>query len=132
MFNFKKFICMHDNTLKFDFFITSKNLILLISTITCFLISSICYGQISQKNQNKIIYSFFAETGETEDSFTISGRNFPVKVGSVGLKANFQPYENFYLYSSRLIFTKTNSKCFGQCKWVCVSQYWTGASGNTV
>ncbi len=90
---------MFDNPLKYDCMITPRNPFLFLSIILWILISNICYGQISQKNQNKIAYSFFAETGETEDSFTIAGRNFPVKVGSVGLKAKIQPYENFNLYS---------------------------------
>ncbi len=90
---------MYDSSLKCYYLIILRKPFLFYSIILWFLISSICYGQIAQKNQNKITYSFFTETGETEDSFTISGRNFPVKVGSVGLKANFQPYENFYLYS---------------------------------
>ena len=90
---------MYYGILIYYYLIILKNTFLFFLIILCFLISSICYGQISQKKQNKINYSFFAETGETEDSFTIAGRNFPVKVGSVGLKANFQPYESFYLYS---------------------------------
>ena len=55
-------------------------------------------GQSLVKN-NKITFSFFGETGETEDSFTIAGRNFPVKVGSLGLKATYQPSEGLSIYS---------------------------------
>ena len=43
-------------------------------------------------------FSFFTETGETEDS-TIAGRNFPVKVGSVGLKARLKSNERLNFYS---------------------------------
>ena len=99
MLNFERFIYMYYSTLKNNYLITLRNPFLFFLKIFCFLISSVCYAQVSQINQNKITYSFFAETGETEDSFTIAGRNFPVKVGSVGLKANFQPHKNFYLYS---------------------------------
>lgn len=48
---------------------------------------------------NKISYSFFGETGETESSFTIAGRNFPVKVGSVGLKATITPIRSVEIYT---------------------------------
>ncbi len=44
-------------------------------------------------------YSFFGETGETETVFKIGGRNFPVKVGSVGLKASVNPNQNVELYT---------------------------------
>lgn len=43
-------------------------------------------------------YSFFGETGETESVFTIGGRSFPVKVGSVGLKGTVHPQHNVSLY----------------------------------
>ena len=48
---------------------------------------------------NKLSFTIFTETGETEDSFTIAGRNFPVKVGSVGLKASLKPNERLNFYS---------------------------------
>ena len=51
------------------------------------------------KVNNTISYSFFGETGETESVFTIAGRNFPVKVGSVGLKAALMPNENIEFYN---------------------------------
>jgi hypothetical protein len=51
------------------------------------------YEQISSIN-----YSFFGETGETESAFTIAGRNFPVRVGSVGLKALYKPQRNLSIY----------------------------------
>ena len=59
------------------------------------------YGipQIISKNQKNLTYSFFGETGETESAFTISGRNFPVRVGSVGIKALYQPSNNLFFYS---------------------------------
>jgi hypothetical protein len=47
---------------------------------------------------NDVSYSFFAEGGETESVFIIDGRNFPVKVGSVGIKANIEPAKNTNLY----------------------------------
>ena len=90
---------MNYRIFKFDYLINLKNSISFLSIIILILISSFCNGQVIQENQNKITYSFFGETGETEDSFTIAGRNFPVKVGSVGLKANFQPSQNFNVYS---------------------------------
>ena len=37
---------------------------------------------------NRVTYSLFAEGGETESVFIIDGRNFPVKIGSVGVKAS--------------------------------------------
>ena len=53
----------------------------------------------SGKANNTVSYSFFGETGETESVFTIAGRNFPIKVGSVGLKASLTPQENIEFYS---------------------------------
>ena len=43
-------------------------------------------------------YSMFAEGGETESVFVIDGRSFPVKVGSVGLKAWLNQGENSEIY----------------------------------
>ena len=37
---------------------------------------------------NRLDYSFFIESGETESVFVIDGRNFPVKIGATGLKVN--------------------------------------------
>ena len=89
---------MHFSKLKFNNLTTTKNLFFLILfTVFLFPISTISLGQNSDKN--KLTYSFFGETGETEDSFTIAGRNFPVKVGSVGLKATYHPTENINFYS---------------------------------
>ena len=34
-----------------------------------------------------------------KDSFTIAGRNFPVKVGSVGLKVKLSTSKNYNIYS---------------------------------
>ena len=48
---------------------------------------------------NPIPFSFFGETGETETVFKIAGRAFPIKVGSVGLKATFNPNKNAKIYS---------------------------------
>jgi hypothetical protein len=46
----------------------------------------------------EVSYSFFADGGETESVFIIDGRNFPVQIGSVGLKASFLPSESTELY----------------------------------
>ena len=43
-------------------------------------------------------YSFFAEGGETESVFVIDGRNFPVKIGSVGLKASIAQSSDSVVY----------------------------------
>jgi hypothetical protein len=53
-------------------------------------ISAVCASEVS--------YSFFAEGGQTESVFVIDGRNFPVKIGSAGLKATMSPSNNFDLY----------------------------------
>ena len=58
--------------------------------------STISFSELSGNN---IKYSLFAETGETESVFTIGGRNFPIKVGSIGLKALYQPSKNLDLYA---------------------------------
>ncbi len=73
----------------------TKSLIYLITFFSPFVI----YSETTITNKNSVNYSFFAETGETEDAFTISGRNFPVKVGSVGLKAIFNPNKDFTFYT---------------------------------
>ena len=62
------------------------------------LVSSSSQAETSPK-YNKIIYSFFTETGETESDFTIAGRNFPVKVGSVGIKATYNPTNSITFYT---------------------------------
>ncbi len=90
---------MYNLTVKSNKLKNVKVLLLFFITATFILVSKISYGQNTEKNQTKITYSLFGETGETEDSFTIAGRNFPVKVGSVGLKANFQISERFNVYS---------------------------------
>ena len=79
-------------------FIKPKNYFLAFVTFLLFVIlPSKNYAEI--KDINSINYSFFAETGETESDFTISGRNFPVKVGSVGLKVNYQSNNLVNLFS---------------------------------
>ena len=89
---------MYFNKLKFNNLIISKNLsFFILFTFFLFSISTISLGQNSDKN--KFTYSFFGETGETQDSFTIASRNFPVKVGSVGLKVTYQPTQNINFYS---------------------------------
>ena len=67
--------------------------------VILFLIPTLLFGDISEKTQNNLTFSFFGETGETESAFTIAGRNFPVKVGSLGLKATYQPFDQMKLYS---------------------------------
>ena len=67
--------------------------------ITFFCIIYVGEGFAKDQKLNQITYSFFGETGETESSFTIAGRNFPVKVGSLGLKASLNPTENSIFYS---------------------------------
>lgn len=47
---------------------------------------------------DNVKYSFFAEGGETESVFIIDGRNFPVKIGSLGIKAAISPSLNTTLY----------------------------------
>ena len=69
------------------------NLIILLKFIL-FCIPTLLFSEISQEKQNNLTFSFFGETGETESAFTIAGRNFPVKVGSVGLKAVYQQQTN--------------------------------------
>ena len=61
--------------------------------------SPIAFAESDSIKYNNITYTFFGETGETESDFTISGRNFPVRVGSLGLKAKFKPLGNVFLYS---------------------------------
>ena len=60
---------------------------------------SLAYSQNISTPKPTISFSFFGETGETEDSFTIAGRNFPVKVGSVGLKAKYNLSNKINLYT---------------------------------
>ena len=72
---------------------------------TCILIAILCRSvtlsmaeespSLSSKN---LFYSFYAEGGETESVFIIDGRNFPVKIGSVGIKANISPAENTNIF----------------------------------
>ena len=47
---------------------------------------------------DKVSYSLFAEGGETESVFIIDGRNFPVRIGSIGLKATLSPDSVTNLY----------------------------------
>ena len=50
------------------------------------------------ETSNNVSYSLYAEGGETESVFVIDGRNFPVKIGAVGLKATISPniFSNAY------------------------------------
>jgi hypothetical protein len=50
------------------------------------------------ETSNNVSYSFYAEGGETESVFVIDSRNFPVKIGSVGLRATISPnvFSNMY------------------------------------
>ena len=52
-------------------------------------------------NNDPFTFSLFSETGETETDFTIAGRNFPVKVGSVGIKAIYEN-DKFLTFYSRI------------------------------
>ncbi len=56
-------------------------------------------AEISSNKNTDFSFSFFGETGETESDFTISGRNFPVRIGSVGLKMTYNSNENLAFYS---------------------------------
>ncbi len=64
-----------------------------------FLGSYTLQAETQQMITDNVNFSFFTETGETESNFTISGRNFPVRVGSVGLKATLNPSNNIKIYS---------------------------------
>jgi hypothetical protein len=50
------------------------------------------------ETSKNVSYSLYAEGGETESVFVIDGRNFPVKIGSVGLRATISPdiFSNIY------------------------------------
>ena len=74
-------------------------LLILVGILQFSTINSTLSAQNLSKTPDKTTFSFFAETGETENSFTIAGRNFPVKIGSIGLKASYQINENFKIYS---------------------------------
>lgn len=45
-----------------------------------------------------VSYSLYAEGGETESVFVIDGRSFPIKIGSVGLKASLSPANGTNIY----------------------------------
>ncbi len=91
MFNLKNKFFKFDKKIKSNFLFFVK--------VFLFFVPTLLFGDVLEKTQNNLTYSFFGETGETESAFTIAGRNFPVKVGSVGLKATYQPTEKLKLYS---------------------------------
>ena len=72
--------------------------LLFYSIVLCNPVDSVAETQM-KKNTTPLSFSFFGETGETESVFTIAGRNFPVRVGSVGLKAALNPNQNVTFYS---------------------------------
>ena len=59
-----------------------------LSIVLCFLASCLSVRAEDRTTLDDLNYSFFIEGGETESVFVIDGRNFPVKIGSVGLKAS--------------------------------------------
>ncbi len=71
-----------------------KNILIILSAIL-FLNNNVVFS----KSLADLNYSFFAEGGETETVFIIDGRSFPVKVGSVGLKAAIKSGTNSELYA---------------------------------
>ena len=48
-------------------------------------LSILVSNQLIANSHNNISYSLFGEGGETESVFIIDGRNFPVKIGSIGV-----------------------------------------------
>ena len=83
MYNFKNKSFNRNERINFNFLFSLKVFFVFIPTLL--------FGDIPEQTHNNLTYSFFGETGETESAFTIAGRNFPVKVGSLGLKATYQP-----------------------------------------
>ena len=75
--------------LTFSSKLLAVTLFVLVMTLDSFLLAD---------TPNKVSYSLYGEGGETESVFIIDGRNFPVKVGSVGLKASISPdmFSNVY------------------------------------
>lgn len=74
----------------------TNTIFLLTGAVVLFIAFS--YSTLLANSQEKISYSLFVEGGETESVFIIDGRNFPVKVGSLGVKASYLPnkFTNIY------------------------------------
>jgi hypothetical protein len=67
--------------------------------VVCYCCAFLLYaGRVYAEDTTDVSYSIFAEGGDTESVFIIDGRNFPVKVGSLGLKASISPSRNFDVY----------------------------------
>lgn len=86
--------------------------------------SVIFFTNNSVAQDSKILsYSVFAEGGETESVFVIDGRNFPVRIGSFGVKAAISPY----------VFTEVYGKVgFGYSQKQSVSAYDYNLSGSVL
>jgi hypothetical protein len=65
-----------------------------IFSVLIFLLAPLFQSKLLAETPNKVSYSLYAEGGETESVFVIDGRNFPVKIGSLGLKASISPIVN--------------------------------------
>ena len=77
---------------------TLKGKMIKILTLSCklvalnlFFVVRLFHSVLMADTFESVSYSLYAEGGETESVFIIDGRNFPVKVGSVGLKATISP-----------------------------------------
>ena len=66
--------------------------------LTMFFLSTPYNSFLMADSLNGVSYSLYAEGGETESVFIIDGRNFPVKIGSVGVKALMSPGKNTSVY----------------------------------
>ena len=79
-----------------------KNLKILISSFKFFtflsFIAIIFPSYLFSNTFEDLSYSFFAEGGETESVFIIDGRSFPVKIGSIGLRASLSPSKLTNIY----------------------------------
>ena len=66
--------------------------------LTIFVLVGAFNSFLLAETSNNVSYSLYAEGGETESVFIIDGRNFPVKIGSVGLRATISPnkFSNIY------------------------------------
>ena len=71
------------------------HLSLIIKILSSFILIPTC---LFADTFNDISYSIYAEGGQTESVFVIDGRNFPVKIGSVGVKANVLTDDTTKLY----------------------------------
>ena len=66
--------------------------------LTIFFLTVPIHSSVMADTVNQVSYSLYAEGGETESVFIIDGRNFPVKIGSVGVKASMSPNKNTSVY----------------------------------